>query len=148
MHVHRPIGVLKLGSETCPSTDPECYDNGVPCCFTAEQGNIEPPTKSCVQVVNVIFFSRQRHSVFWVENGRTTPCLPPQIINNPGLVHPCSLVEIQTYILNRLTSLLMCLFCWNCFVMWKYVNIIWLDRRCLWICEVEVEDGAMMNVCA
>lgn len=104
--------------------------------------------KPCPGCQCYIFFSLQRHSVSWVENGRTTPSLPPLIINSPGLVHLCSPVKIQTYILNRLTSLLMCLFCQNCFGMWKYVNIIWLDRRWLWICEVEVEDGAMMNVCA
>lgn len=41
----------------------------------------------------------------------------------------------------------MALFCLNCFVLWKYVNTVWLERRWLWACEVEVEDLAMMNVC-
>lgn len=29
---------------------------------------------------------------------------------------------------------------WNCYVMWKYANITWLERRQIWVCQVEVCD--------
>lgn len=103
--------------------------------------------KTVSRLSMLYFFPQEKYSVSWVENGRTSPSLLHKQSITQGLVHPCDTWKIQTYILHRLTSLLMALFCLNCFVLWKYVNTVWLERRWLWACEVEVEDLAMMNVC-
>lgn len=78
MCVHRPIGVLELGPETCSSCDPERY--GVPCCFTAEQEpNTDCNEKLC-QGCQCYIFSPKK-SILFLE-WKMEEQVPPSFTSN------------------------------------------------------------------
>ena len=85
MHVYRPTGALELGSETCSSCDPERYDHGVSCCFTAEQGTRYRLQWKAMSRFWMFYFFPERSHPLYLSGKWKNDSFRPHIVNSPGV---------------------------------------------------------------